>query len=76
MVNFLFMHPIVVHLELSNVATKNIYKGAVTKAVSIIELLILTELSLTRLLSIRSWSINIPLRLSKRLIKEPILFPS
>ena len=48
------MHPIVVHPELSNVATKNVYKGAVTKAVIVIELLILMELSLTGLLFIKS----------------------
>ena len=70
------MHPIVVYLELSNVATKNICKGAVIKAVIVIELLIPTEPSLTRLLSIKSLSIKVPLRLSKRLIGEPILFPS
>ena len=74
--NFLSMHPIVVHPESSNVATKNIREGVVTKVVTIIELLILTELSLTRLLSVKSLSIKVPLRLSKRLIKEPILFPS
>ena len=74
--NFLSMHPIVVHPELSNVATKNVHKGAVTKAVTIIELLILTELSLTSLLSIKSYSINVSLRLSKRLNGELKLFPS
>ena len=74
--NFLSMHPIVVYLELSNVATKNVYKEAVTKAVIVIELLILTELSLTRLLSVKSLFIKVPLRLSKRLIGEPILFPN
>ena len=56
--------------------TKNMRKGVVTKAVTVIELLIPTELSLTRLLSIKSLSIKVPLRLSKRLIREPILFPS
>ena len=64
------MHPIVVHPELSNVVTKNIRKGAVTKAVTVIELLILMELSLTRLLSIKSLSIKVPLRLSKRLLES------
>ena len=76
MVNFLSMHPIVVHPELSNVATENVRKGVVTKAVIVIELLIPIELSLTGLLSIKSWSINVPLRLSKRLNGELKLFPS
>ena len=52
--NFLSMYPIVVHPELSNVATKNIREGAVIKAVTVIELLIPIELSLTRLLFIKS----------------------
>ena len=56
--------------------TENIYKGVVIKAVIVIELLILIELSLTGLLSIKSLSVKVPLRLSKRLIREPILFPS
>ena len=56
-------------------ATKNIREGAVIKAVIVIELLILTELSLTGLLSIKSLFIKVPLRLFKRLIGEPILFP-
>ena len=73
--NFLSIYPIVVYPELSNMVTKNVYKGAVIKAVIEIELLILTELSLTRLLSIKSLSINVPLRLFKCLIREPILFP-
>ena len=69
------MQPIVVYPESSNVATKNMREGVVIKAVIVIELLILMELSLTGLLSIKSLFIKVPLRLSKHLIREPILFP-